>query len=126
MVVRAGVVDCGASFCVGCMAMVCAVLTATQCIGTRAAVVCRVVSVNAKCYLCGCVCVCWCRSLRGEDVSVRAAADRQGADETEAIEEGETALRDSGGGLCHRLFVQCGCACGLRSAQAWRCVGLVA
>ena len=92
-------VVCGASFCVGCMALVCAVVTATHCIGTRAAVVCQVVSVQAECYLCVCLCVYWCRSLCGKDVCVRPAADRQGADETEAIEEGETALRGSVGGL---------------------------
>ena len=62
-----------------------------------------------------CVLVCVLLSvMRQERESVRAAADRQGADETEAIEEGETALR------CAVVV------CGLRSAQAGRCLGLVA
>ena len=72
-----------------------------------------------------CVLVCVLLSvMRQERESVRAAADRQGADEAEAIEKGETALRGSGGGVS--VVAQCGCACGLRYAQAGRCFALVA
>ena len=107
--------------------VVCGVLTATQSSGTRSAVVCQVV----KCDLCVCVyvCVCACVLLlfvvRRGRVRV-CAADRQGADETEAIEEGETALRGLGGGLwvvCSvRLCVRV--AVGASEALFW--VGCVA